>query len=110
MGNGARKTKAIRDNFGGAILGEMAFWELMEQKIGGTTLNEQLQVDGAQDEHLANEEAKLRAELAKLEKKTVDVKRKLERLTEDKSGSKKQKTEADSFSGLSNNLVGKSKD
>lgn len=110
MGNGARKTKAIRDNFSGAILGEMAFWELMEQKIGASTLKEQLQVDGGEDEHLAKEEAKLRAELVKLEKKTVDVKRKLERLTEDKFASKKQKMEADSFSGLFNNLVEKSKD
>lgn len=66
-------------------------------------MNVQLQAQQeGEDEHLQNEEAKLRAELTKLEKKTVDVKRKLEQLTETKTGIKKQKREAESLSALAN--------
>lgn len=109
MGSGARKTKAMKDNFNGLILDEMAFWELMQQKIGGYVLDQQLQAqEYGEDERLNNEEAKLRAELAKLEKKTADVKRKLEQLTETKMGVKKQKIEANSLSSDVPNFVGES--
>ncbi|QDS75512.1 hypothetical protein FKW77_005014 [Venturia effusa] len=103
MGRGARKTQAMRSNFfGGVIFDEAAFWDLMQQKLGDHVLNEQLQSqDNVKDEQLATEEAKLRAELTRLEKKTSDVKRKLEHLAEGKTGVKKQKTEASGLSELS---------
>ncbi|TID24874.1 3-ketoacyl-CoA thiolase [Venturia nashicola] len=101
MGKGAKKTKAMKENFAGVILDETSFWDLMQQKVGGHTINVQLQAQQeGDDKRLESEEAKLRAELAKLEKKTVEVKRKLEQLTETKTGVKKQKIEAEGFSEL----------
>jgi hypothetical protein len=89
MGANARKTKAMKD-YGGVLLDEAGFWELMNEKIGN--VREQ-SLSLYEEDELAGKESKLKLELANLEKRTGDIKRKLEEIEEAKADIKRLKLE-----------------